>query len=269
MVAYGLGIPPLIRELHQAHPGITQNWYADESRAGGTFEGNLRHLDDLMVKGPPRSYFLDPTKSILVVFPWNVSWVEAFFHGYGFQIVTGSHYLWGFVGTRAEKDCWLGEKAEGWGDSVATLAGVARWHPQTAYTGLQKFLHQEWAFVQRVTPDIGMEFQVAEDALRGIFLLHFFQGATKHIPGRAITGLPVKQAGIFLPVPTRTVGANWTESCVITGYLITAIRGTAKFRSGDHDLLMREGRKDIYQRHAEEAETALGEARSATSKLDA
>ena len=32
-------------------------------------------------------------------------------------------------------------------------------HPQTSYTGLQKSLQQEWAFVQRVTPGIGPEFQ--------------------------------------------------------------------------------------------------------------
>ena len=30
MVAYGLGILPLIRELRNSCPGITQPWYADE-----------------------------------------------------------------------------------------------------------------------------------------------------------------------------------------------------------------------------------------------
>ena len=41
----------------------------------------------------------------------------------------------------------MGEKVEGWQDSVATLAGVAHWHLQTAYAGLQKSLQQEWVFV--------------------------------------------------------------------------------------------------------------------------
>ena len=123
-------------------------------------------------------------------------------------IVTGRHYLWGFVGSKAAQDHWLGEKVEGWWDSVATLAGVACRHPQTAYAGLQKCLQQEWYLLQRVTLDIGMAFQVVEDALRNFFLIDLFQGAMAQIPGRAITGLTVKQAGIALPDPTRTAGAN-------------------------------------------------------------
>ena len=43
---------------------------------------------------------------------------------------------------------------EGWAESVKTLAGVARKHLQSAYSGLQNSLAQEWEFVQRVTPGI-------------------------------------------------------------------------------------------------------------------
>ena len=39
MVAYELGILPLIHELRQTHPGVTQPWYADDAGAGGTFGG--------------------------------------------------------------------------------------------------------------------------------------------------------------------------------------------------------------------------------------
>ena len=114
-----------------------------------------------------------------------------------------------------------------------------------------------------------MAFQVAEDALRDIFLLALFQGATAQIPRRAITGLPVKQPGIALPKPTQTEGENWTASCVITGHLVLALRGTVEFRSSDHALLMWEGREEIRQRHAEGSETALREAWDTASNLDA
>ena len=134
---------------------------------------------------------------------------------------------------------------EGWQDSVATLSGVAHRHLQTAYAGLQNSLQQEWAFVQHVTQDIGMAFQEVEDALQDIFLLALFQGSTTHIPRRVITGLPVKQAGISLLHPTQTAGGNWTASCGITGHLVAVLRGTADFRSGNHALLMGEGREDI------------------------
>ena len=52
IVVYGLGNPPpLIQELWTAHHSVTQTWYADESRSGGTFKGICFQLDDLMGEG--------------------------------------------------------------------------------------------------------------------------------------------------------------------------------------------------------------------------
>ena len=90
MVAYGLGILPLICELQQAHPSVTHPWYTDAAGEGGTFEGIHLHLDNMVVRGPPRGYFPEPTKSIFVVSLRNVLRAEAFFQGYRLQIVTGS-----------------------------------------------------------------------------------------------------------------------------------------------------------------------------------
>ena len=107
---------------------------------------------------PPRGYFLEPTKSILVVAPRNVAKVEEFLHSMGMKIVTGSQYLGGFVIYRAAEDSWLAEKVQGWTELVKTLSGFAHNNPQSAYSGLQKSLQHEWAFVQRVTPGIGDAF---------------------------------------------------------------------------------------------------------------
>ena len=37
MIAYGIGVPPLIRELQGAHPQVTNPWYADDAGAGWKF----------------------------------------------------------------------------------------------------------------------------------------------------------------------------------------------------------------------------------------
>ena len=108
-----------------------------------------------------------------------------------------------------------------------------------------------------------------EDKLCNALLPALFKGDTSQIPGRAVTGLPVKQAGIALPESTQSNGANWRESCVITGHLIEVLRGTAEFWSGDHSLLMGEVRYEIHQRHADAAETALGEDWAAMSTENA
>ena len=122
--------------------------------------------------------------------------------------------------------------------------------------------------MQRVTPGIGIAFQAVEDALQYTFLPALFQGATSQIPGRTITGLPVKHSGIDFPDHNHTAGANCTVSCVIIEHLVAALRNTENLRSGDHALLMGEGREDVRQQHMEVAEIVLVEARSAASKTD-
>ena len=39
MIVYGLGILPLIRDLREDHPKVTQSWCADDTGAGHTFAG--------------------------------------------------------------------------------------------------------------------------------------------------------------------------------------------------------------------------------------
>ena len=65
----------------------------------------------------------------------------------GLKVVMGSRYLGGFIGEGEADKSLLAGKVARWTDSVETLAGVSRKHPQSAYARLQKSLHQEWAFV--------------------------------------------------------------------------------------------------------------------------
>ena len=123
--------------------------------------------------------------------------------------------------------------------------------------------------MQLITLDMGTMFQPVDNELRNAFLPSLFKRASSQILRIAVTGLPVNQAGIALPDPTQTVKDNWTASCVITGHLVAALRGTAEFWLGYHDLLIGEVRDEIRQRHAEDTETALGEAQAVASTEDA
>ena len=145
------------------------------------------------------------------------------------------------------------------------MDGISGKHPKTAYAVLQKSLHHKCTIVQRVTPEIGTTFQTEEDELHNIFLPSLFNGDKPNIPRRAVTCIPVKQTGIALPKPSHTAEANWTASCVVTGYLVAAIHGTDEFWSGYHALLMGVIRYEIRRRYAEATYTELGEAQAATS----
>ena len=134
----------------------------------------------------------------------NVPRFKEYFRGMGIQVVTGSRYLGGFVGEREREGQWVQAKVARWAESIHTLAGVDCKHPHSAYAGLQKSLQQKWAFVQRVTPGIGDAFGPVEEEIAKAFLPALFEGVGDGVPGRAITRLPVKQADMALPNPTRT-----------------------------------------------------------------
>ena len=104
MIAYGKAVLPFIGEIWGAQPHVTQPWYADDVGAEGKFVHILAHLWELQARGPPRVYFPEPTKIILVVAPQNVAREEEFFCGLGIKLVTGNRYIGGFIGkSEAEK----------------------------------------------------------------------------------------------------------------------------------------------------------------------
>ena len=98
MIAYGIGVLPFIRYIREAHTRVTHPWYADFAKVWVTCERILDHFQDMQARGPPRGYFLDSNKSILVVAPRNVPMAEEFFQGMGVKIMTRIRYLGGFVG---------------------------------------------------------------------------------------------------------------------------------------------------------------------------
>ena len=70
--------------------------------------------------------------------------------------------------------------------------------------------------------------------LRETFLLVIFQCLGEEAPGREVTCLPMKQAGLYIPEPKKTAPKDWTASCVITIHLVTELRGQEEFRTAEH-----------------------------------
>ena len=94
----------------------------------------------------------------------------------------------------------------------------------------------------RATPWIGDTFGPVDEEIEMAFLPALFEVVGDGDPGREITRLPVKQAGMALPDPTRTAPEKWQASCVITGHLVSALRGQVPFRTADHAAFLWYGR---------------------------
>ena len=84
-----------------------------------------------------------------------------------------------------------------------------------------------------------------------------FEELGESVLEREDTRLPVKQAGLVLSDPTQTAPENWTASYVITGNLVTALRGQVELQMADHSACLRDGRTSVRQRGQQRAEEAL------------
>ncbi len=139
-------------------------------------------------------------------------------------------------------------------------------YPQSAYSGLQKSLQQEWQFVQRVVKDVGEEFEGIEKALARTFLPALFNDDydVAADPRRQLASLPVKHAGLALPDPTESAEANYDASILVCSHLLAAFRGVDEFRTADHLAVIREVKTELRQRNLEKNDSELA---SLASKL--
>ena len=60
-----------------------------------------------------------------------------------------------------------------------------------------------------------------------------------------------------LPDPTRTAPENWQASCVITGHLVSALRGQVPFRTADHEACLRDGSATVRRKSVAKAMLSL------------
>ena len=67
-----------------------------------------------MARGPNHGYFLDLTKSILVVLGVNFKWAKNFLHSMGLKVTTVSCYLGGYIGESRSYNMRLGEELNAW-----------------------------------------------------------------------------------------------------------------------------------------------------------
>ena len=105
MVAYRLGIIPLMKLLKLAYPDVTHPRYSDDAGALGTIDNLERYFKILKTDGPDWESYFTPTKVILVVHPKNSKMGELFDHHHGFKVCTGAL----FIGVSIGDDVYKGD----------------------------------------------------------------------------------------------------------------------------------------------------------------
>jgi hypothetical protein len=237
---------------------VKQPWYADNAGAGGNFQSIRYFLQRLQEIGPDFGYFLELTKSIIIVHEHNLKVVRTAFADLKFKVNTGNQYLGGFIGEEDALRSWLKEKTTLWTEAIHKISLATKNFPQSPYAGLQKSLQQEWQFVQRVVKDICGSFIGLEEALSKAFLPSLFHDAfDDDDPCRKLATLHVKFAGLAIPNSVISSNPNYKASTLMCSHIIAAICGMATFGSLEHKEVIRDVKAVLTTCNNAKHETAL------------
>ena len=225
--AYCLTLVPLSRQLQQEFPHLLQLWVADDNSSAGPFGQLKMYFNRLVQLGRPYGFHVQPTKCKLVTAVHNFPRASAFFRARtsSVAIVAGARLLGSYLGPPPQTHAWITAKVTSWAHRIQLLAAAADCYPQSAYVGMQRSLQHEWQHLQRTTPCDPKVFQPLEQVMAEQFIPALFQLAHEHphFPARALTQLPLKQAGLALPNPVTTCTPSLDASQAITSELVRAL----------------------------------------------
>ena len=173
MIAYGISILPLINNIKQEIPDVTQPWYSDDAGDLGTFTIIETYFNSLTRQGPGRGYYPKMSKSILIVHPENLKAGKEFGARHGFKVCTGTHYLRGYIKDNDYKSNWLRECTLAWDKSIDTISKTAGKYPQESYATVVHEIQSEWIFLQCATWYMGDTFTGVEKIILENFFLVF------------------------------------------------------------------------------------------------
>ena len=133
MPMYAIGILPLINQLQSTD--AKQVWFADDTMAGGCLEQLHEWWVKLNNLGTALGYFVNPSKTWLIVKEEHLSTAAERFLNTRVNITTeGKRHLGAALGSRSFVVSYTQDKVKEWASSIQKLASIATTQPHAAYS---------------------------------------------------------------------------------------------------------------------------------------
>ena len=143
MITYGIGILPLVNNLKQAIPDVTQPWYADDAIALGALARIETYFDSLTHHFPGLKYHPNPINSVMILRPDNIEAGKVSREHHKFRVCTGARYLGGYIGDDESKTDWLRESTLTWERNINTISKTVGKYPQESYAEVVRAIQSE------------------------------------------------------------------------------------------------------------------------------
>ena len=110
MIAYVIGILPLIKNFKRDLPEATQPCYSDIAEALSTFAIIETYFNFITRQCSGREYYPKTSKSVLIVHPDHLKAGKVFGARHRFKVCMGACYLGDYIGDNEYKCNWLRER---------------------------------------------------------------------------------------------------------------------------------------------------------------
>ena len=145
MSMYAIGIIPLIQKVSC---GVKQVWYADDATAAGQLKPIRQWWDNLQGLGPDFGYFVNSSKTTLIVKEHHLAEAMKVFENTSISITTeGKQHLGAALGTEAFVNGFVNRKVQQWIEEVKHLSAIAHTQPHAAYLAFIRGLSNKWTCI--------------------------------------------------------------------------------------------------------------------------
>ncbi|MDA8002339.1 MAG: reverse transcriptase domain-containing protein, partial [Alphaproteobacteria bacterium] len=268
MSMYAIAVLPLILELENL---AKQLWFADDAAAAGRLRTLKQWWDTLVERGPKYGYFVNPSKTWLVVKECHLESAKATFSGSGVHITTdGKRYLGSYVGPDDMKDSFLQAKVQSWILELEELTLVANSQPHAAFCAFTHGIVNKWRYLLRTTGQTEDSLQPLEDAIRHKFAPAVTGHSQFSENERQILSLPARMGGLSICIPKELAKEEYVNSVTATEPLVRAVseqRREAMDECANEMTKIRNNIKNKKKKHIQERTEAIQDHASGNMKL--
>ena len=221
MAFYALSLMKLIEDAKTKAPAAKEVFYADDGAAGGKLDAVSHFWRYLQEDGPKYGYFVNPSKSYLIVKPGVRKEAEELFPNV--NITTEGHrYLGSFIGTEEGTKKFVQDQVKLWLRDLEGLCNIAQHEPHLSYCAYIYGTSKRWNYIMRTTPQISEHLEDIESYISKK-LIPSFTGHHVGIDHRAIFTLPVRHGGLAIENPMEIADREYQNSLRMTEVLWRAI----------------------------------------------
>ena len=221
MAMYAVGIIPLIRKVSC---DVKQVWYADDATAAGQLKSLRQWWNNLVSLGPDFGYFVNPSKTSLIVKEHHLAEATKHFQNTNICITTeGKQHLGAALGTESFIHAYVGRKVQQWIEEVKHLSAIAHTQPHAAYSAFIRGLSSKWTYISRMIPDIQEVLQPLEDAIHCSFIPTLTGRPPPNDLERNLFELPCRLGGLGITNPAKASTSEYRASQQVTKPLSDSI----------------------------------------------